>query len=144
MNTQSLPSRERGLKYGLPPLVMKQTARRSLRGSVDWNYPVFIDDFIVVGRSLRGSVDWNKVRSKTLIGAEVAPFAGAWIEISRTSTHCRTSSVAPFAGAWIEIASVPRSSWTTSRRSLRGSVDWNSVSPYSCLGDVASPSVQKC
>ena len=35
--------------------------------------------------------------------AEVAPFAGAWIEISGSSSIQINGKVAPFAGAWIEI-----------------------------------------
>ena len=34
---------------------------------------------------------------------EVAPFAGAWIEIRNIKKNCTVFSVAPFAGAWIEI-----------------------------------------
>ena len=33
----------------------------------------------------------------------VAPFAGAWIEIYLASVNSEDISVAPFAGAWIEI-----------------------------------------
>ena len=33
----------------------------------------------------------------------VAPYAGAWIEISTFQNHFSTSLVAPYAGAWIEI-----------------------------------------
>ena len=33
----------------------------------------------------------------------VAPFAGAWIEISLSQALRRPAPVAPFAGAWIEI-----------------------------------------
>ena len=36
--------------------------------------------------------DWN-----------VAPFAGAWIEIPVENYDSYTENVAPFAGAWIEI-----------------------------------------
>ena len=35
---------------------------------------------------------------------QVAPFAGAWIEIHKGANSERLSKVAPFAGAWIEIA----------------------------------------
>ena len=35
----------------------------------------------------------------------VAPFAGAWIEITTSRILWRTIIVAPFAGAWIEIVS---------------------------------------
>ena len=34
---------------------------------------------------------------------EVAPFAGAWIEIMFFMCHILLTWVAPFAGAWIEI-----------------------------------------
>ena len=34
----------------------------------------------------------------------VAPFVGAWIEISDLSPHPPKCGVAPFVGAWIEIA----------------------------------------
>ena len=35
--------------------------------------------------------------------AKVAPFAGAWIEISALTGTFTPRCVAPFAGAWIEI-----------------------------------------
>ena len=35
--------------------------------------------------------------------AAVAPFAGAWIEIGVLRVNYIAESVAPFAGAWIEI-----------------------------------------
>ena len=34
---------------------------------------------------------------------DVAPFAGAWIEIQKIHYHLMAWHVAPFAGAWIEI-----------------------------------------
>ena len=37
---------------------------------------------------------------------EVAPFAGAWIEIDLQDIMLVKNYVAPFAGAWIEIAVV--------------------------------------
>ncbi len=33
----------------------------------------------------------------------VAPFAGAWIEMSELKSVTENAIVAPFAGAWIEI-----------------------------------------
>ena len=33
----------------------------------------------------------------------VAPFTGAWIEITCSKSRWRTCGVAPFTGAWIEI-----------------------------------------
>ena len=38
------------------------------------------------------------------IGENVAPFAGAWIEIEIGEDYEYNLMVAPFAGAWIEIA----------------------------------------
>ena len=39
-----------------------------------------------------------------IIGAaDVAPFVGAWIEISCWATNEEMVDVAPFVGAWIEI-----------------------------------------
>ncbi len=37
---------------------------------------------------------------------EVAPFAGAWIEIFMFNSPTQSIFVAPFAGAWIEIREV--------------------------------------
>ena len=37
----------------------------------------------------------------------VAPFAGAWIEITKEKREAAASEVAPFAGAWIEIFGSP-------------------------------------
>ena len=34
---------------------------------------------------------------------QVAPFAGAWIEIENIDVEAALVEVAPFAGAWIEI-----------------------------------------
>ena len=49
-------------------------------------------------RGLKYSLSqWTKEEQK------VAPFAGAWIEISTSSAFFRSGLVAPFAGAWIEI-----------------------------------------
>ena len=38
-----------------------------------------------------------------LVSLHVAPFAGAWIEISEEKGRRLIEVVAPFAGAWIEI-----------------------------------------
>ena len=53
----------------------------------------------------------------------VAPFAGAWIEILDASSSFSLSCVAPFAGAWIEILPLPALYPLLLCRSLRGSVD---------------------
>ena len=58
-----------------------------------------------------------------MISFTVAPFAGAWIEISPSLTLYGDVVVAPFAGAWIEIVEEAAELMRASRRSLRGSVD---------------------
>ena len=37
---------------------------------------------------------------------DVAPFAGAWIEIAYIILFVNIAGVAPFAGAWIEIKGI--------------------------------------
>ena len=39
----------------------------------------------------------------TYQGETVAPFAGAWIEITQDILNGGLTAVAPFAGAWIEM-----------------------------------------
>ena len=63
--------------------------------------------------------------------SSVAPFTGAWIEISLVAHAGRTLDVAPFTGAWIEILGSMVLSCRPARRSLHGSVDWN----YEAFGD---------
>ena len=60
---------------------------------------------------------------------QVAPFTGAWIEISRSRTCSWGAYVAPFTGAWIEINWLQRLYTNGSSRTLHGCVDWN-VSKY--------------
>ena len=78
----SLPSRERGLKYG----------------SCSWSvYASFVAPFAGA---------WIEITPCCPAGthpAAVAPFAGAWIEIGVLRVNYIAESVAPFAGAWIEI-----------------------------------------
>ena len=54
---------------------------------------------------------------------KVAPFAGAWIEILCRPIYFLSFAVAPFAGAWIEIIISHGIQNGNKRRSLRGSVD---------------------
>ena len=79
----SLPSRERGLKLRIPfsatnTLIMSLPSRE--RGL----------------KSCSGQIGKG-------MGRSVAPFAGAWIEISMEFVQVCSLFVAPFAGAWIEI-----------------------------------------
>ena len=76
-------------------------------------------------RSLRGSVDWNRKIWHQNWMLEVAPSAGAWIEIQQNSRRSAVSRVAPSAGAWIEMPKRADCLSAHGSRSLRGSVDWN-------------------
>ena len=114
----SLPSRERGLKSSRAPTFpwrklvapfagawieikifvtkFRSPWCRSLRGSVDWNLRDHGIDPFKYRRSLRGSVDWNcKSRWHGGKCQRVAPFAGAWIEMSWVSTYqkCHSKSL---------------------------------------------------
>ena len=53
----------------------------------------------------------------------VAPYTGAWIEMSVSPVAFAATAVAPYTGAWIEINSAPFSSSSCTSRSLHGSVD---------------------
>ena len=53
----------------------------------------------------------------------VAPFAGAWIEIDTIARLFYKSQVAPFAGAWIEIFILGYKGYLQLGRTLRGCVD---------------------
>ena len=54
---------------------------------------------------------------------QVAPFAGAWIEILAYNNAGELTNVAPFAGAWIEIIIGATQGGSMSGRPLRGGVD---------------------
>ena len=60
---------------------------------------------------------------KGIVEANVAPYAGAWIEIFFLLFLIKDSRVAPYAGAWIEILEVRKHGNLYYSRSLRGSVD---------------------
>ena len=77
----SLPSRERGLKF------------RNL-------LPVSISGMSLPSRE-RGLK--YLVRKIKRAFKDVAPFAGAWIEIRQDVDSFVWTTVAPFAGAWIEM-----------------------------------------
>ena len=49
------------------------------------------------------------LRDKLGVSQQVAPFTGAWIEISYATGWPYGKNVAPFTGAWIEIVEHARS-----------------------------------
>ena len=60
--SESLPTRECGLKYYYNTIENMLTSSHSLRGSVDWNFWVQVHVHGAGRHSLRGSVDWNQYR----------------------------------------------------------------------------------
>ena len=58
-----------------------------------------------------------------IISADVAPYAGAWIETILRSLFGDRKEVAPYAGAWIETSVTTSTITPFAGRSLRGSVD---------------------
>ena len=69
---------------------------------------------------------WIEIPFATIVAPKlifVAPLAGAWIEIFKSKAGDRMGSVAPLAGAWIEIRQIRSYPRPLSSRSPRGSVD---------------------
>ena len=68
---------------------------------------------------------WIEIQSVEQIGKthSVAPHAGAWIEIITGGEEQARINVAPHAGAWIEICESEHGQLNPRRRSPRGSVD---------------------
>ena len=77
----SLPSRERGLKLAI-------------------GHCTYLGQESLPSRERGLKFDCIPPHSQ---GHGVAPFAGAWIEISNRTLYLSRTRVAPFAGAWIEI-----------------------------------------
>ena len=80
LNSESFPTRERGLKYEY----LQKSAYgygRSPRGNVDWNQQKKNYERRELSRSPRGNVDWNYESLRKNIETYVVPHAGTWIEI---------------------------------------------------------------
>ena len=119
-NNKSLPSRERGLKYLTKKAVIDYktslpSRERGLKLQMSNLLPAYLR------RSLRGSVDWND-----------------W-----SNQRPRLWQVAPFAGAWIEIGNGYYLFNRGNGRSLRGSVDWNWKSTESTWTGLSLPSRER-
>ena len=121
----SHPSRVRGLKC-LLRLFLKyyqQSHPSRVRGLKYWEDSEGFN--ILQVAPFAGA--WNEISQKydITITDKVAPFAGAWIEIFSASRGFKASKVAPFAGAWIEICTRWWAFYKEVCRTLRGCVDWN-------------------
>ena len=66
---------------------------------------------------------------------KVAPLVGAWIEIPCKWEQRSGGQVAPLVGAWIEIEKVNCLCRSGTRRSPRGSVDWNTCCLIAACAD---------
>mgnify|MGYP001298305982 CR=1 FL=1 len=61
--------------------------------------------------------------SNEIVGVIVAPYMGAWIEMTKSKICSYSSTVAPYMGAWIEIFLVAAEIKTMTGRTLHGCVD---------------------
>ena len=125
------PERSRSLRgsvdwnYGIRPTVCGCYCR-SLRGSVDWNIDMVCTLFRLSASlpSRERGLKLHYLRIRDLrFGSLPSRERGLKSPIIRLYFFC--GIVAPFAGAWIEITHSPNGHITMPCRSLRGSVDWN-------------------
>ena len=97
----SHPSRVRGLKLDQDIGAVSHPSRvRGLKSTGSLARAGLLQ-FMSHPSRVRGLKCCCKGRERVYV--RVAPFAGAWIEISTRSSPRSACSVAPFAGAWIEI-----------------------------------------
>ena len=100
--------------------------RRSLHGSVDWNFSFASFSKAFSCRSLHGSVDWNFNQNAVWYYSVTSlPSRERGLKFFAYHPPSKLKHVAPFTGAWIEILTSTLFEITASRRSLHGSVDWN-------------------
>ena len=155
--SRSLPSWECGLKWRV---ALHKTCKysHSLRGSVDWNLDMLdIEKEDEVTPFVGVWIEITVLLQRSSPQSIVTPFVGVWIEISasrikrtyikslpswecglklhtRTETAVRVESL-PSWECVLKSFDVTLLSDTTSRHSLRGSVDWNKypVTAKACL-----------
>ena len=108
--------------YASPP------SSRTPRGCVDWN--IWFIGLILLFSCVAPLVGaWIEIRylCRCDCGKEiVAPLVGAWIEMARWRIIRQWLFVAPLVGAWIEITESGGGDYTSTGRTPRGCVDWNS------------------
>ena len=83
-------------------------------------------------RTLPGCVDWNAFTGITVLGV-VNKSHPTWVRGLKFFNHINKfiwAVVAPYLGAWIEISNLFISSYKLSSRTLPGCVDWNSFLVY--------------
>ena len=120
---QSLPSRERGLKFDVRHVQSFErwslpSRERGLKFLAPAPLPRWLQSLPSRERGLK-SIQMLPCWVNHL----VAPLAGAWIEIWLEGEGLQAIAVAPLAGAWIEMIFILSRSASKVGRSPRGSVD---------------------
>ena len=152
--SESLPTRECGLKYLWPLLCLqalqslptRECGLKSLSQLPKWIFYLSLPTrecglksltrLLSCQRghrhSLRGSVDWNKDKGWKILTFWVTPYAGVWIEISLSRLFSINSMSLPTRECGLKF-SVAEAHHHPRRHSLRGSVDWNQSLMLICL-----------
>ena len=119
----SLPSRERGLKYGFS--WCNGNTGMSLPSRERGLKSAYVSPFCICVHVAPLAGAWIEIEEteRECLKDRVAPLAGAWIEISVASDSSKSDPVAPLAGAWIEIEHDVVCFYQIYCRSPRGSVD---------------------
>ena len=123
MSNRSLPTRERGLKSEAGPPAGRcswslPTRERGLKSVLPFIPGIGFQSLPTRERGLK-----YEYPRRHQDDDEVAPYAGAWIEIGGQPCGLLPADVAPYAGAWIEMLDLLPRSHLRKCRSLRGSVD---------------------
>ena len=140
VNIAVLPSWECGLKLKIFPAVLIVVwSLPSWECGLKFNCNSFI--LAINCRSLRGSVGWNPIFMHLTSFRFVAPFVGVWVEILKEQTKCIANDVAPFVGVWVEIFKMCPNRTIHERRSLRGSVGWNTWGVIALISHWVAPFV---
>src|SRR5690625_3651031 len=139
-SSSSHPSWVRGLKLNLIKLSLSpQTSHPSwVRGLKSYSLESPSKTLIVA--PFMGA--WIEItfQRHNLAHYNVAPFMGAWIEIPISSSLYWIAFVAPFMGAWIEIVCNGWRLWMLYCRTLHGCVDCNRLQRMAVVDVVLSHS----
>ena len=139
----SLPSRERGSKHHVR--TDPSESRRSLPSRERGSKHQRMATSAAYAEVAPFAGAWIETTARGADrGRFVAPFAGAWIETIETtadSTSC--ARVAPFAGAWIETRMMIEGDHRPGGRSLRGSVDRNMREGWQVTSCLSLPSRER-
>ena len=114
----------------------------TLRGCVDWNYPNSEQHILGSCHTLRGCVDWNFAFANGIYHEQESH--PAWVcglKHYRDYRLVDVRFVTPCVGVWIETQQVCPYKAGYWCHTLRGCVDWNSISLQYGLGGMVTPCV---